>query len=48
MLEAPIMVSSGSSDLPLQLNPWEAQALNVSHPVLSRVALVLNADGTRD
>lgn len=26
------MVSSGSSDLPLQLNPWEDQALNVSYP----------------
>ncbi|EGR45219.1 glycoside hydrolase family 15, cellulose signaling associated protein envoy [Trichoderma reesei QM6a] len=32
MLEAPIMVSSGSSDLPLQLNPWEAQALNYGFP----------------
>ncbi|PTB69061.1 glycoside hydrolase family 15, cellulose signaling associated protein envoy [Trichoderma citrinoviride] len=32
MLGAPIMVSSGSSDLPLQLNPWEDQALNYGFP----------------
>ncbi|KAL6875146.1 glycoside hydrolase family 15, cellulose signaling associated protein envoy [Trichoderma novae-zelandiae] len=32
MLGAPIMVPSGSSDLPLQLNPWEEQALNYGFP----------------
>ncbi|KAL7910724.1 putative PAS domain protein envoy [Trichoderma velutinum] len=32
MQGAPIMVSSGSSGLPLQLNPWEDQALNYEFP----------------
>ncbi|KAL7951690.1 putative PAS domain protein envoy [Trichoderma barbatum] len=32
MQGTPIMVSSGSSGLPLQLNPWEDQALNYEFP----------------
>ncbi|KAL7938637.1 putative PAS domain protein envoy [Trichoderma chlorosporum] len=44
MQGVPIMVSSGSSGLPLQMNPWEDQALNYEFP--SQSAAHAGSDNT--